>query len=131
MRRRSVSNFFSPGPRTPMRPAPPPAPPAPPPPPLPPSRDIDELQKRFPLRRPRGLPGEARRTFPSHANEKRALRNRNLLTGFHLEGGTDSVAYMCAACRMSPVISIIRPWVARREAAKSLNWLEIRTHFFG
>src|ERR1700687_3744823 len=30
IRRRSVSSFFSPGPRTPMRPAPPPAPPAPP-----------------------------------------------------------------------------------------------------
>src|SRR5216684_4156581 len=40
IRRRSVSSFFSPGPRTPIRPAPPPAPPAPPPPLLPPRRDI-------------------------------------------------------------------------------------------
>src|SRR6476660_3601922 len=56
------------------------------------ARQFDELQKRFPLGRPRGLPGKSRRTLPGNADKKRALRDRNLLACFHLEGGTDSVA---------------------------------------
>src|ERR1700720_2606110 len=74
MRRRSVSSFFSPGPRTPMRPAPPPAPPEPPPPLLPPRRDID-LQLSF---------AAARVSRKNIQNQLRAVDNAALGGGLNI-----------------------------------------------